>query len=142
MLVPHALSCDWSGCTLATSPVAEWFNRECLPKFVNELAPPTLQTFWHKRTTVAFTSVDAFKMQVIKIPHGWLFMTTMGSIPVHYRGRVVHGIKPGVSNQCSLYQNSEKNIVVSNIMIYQTIVFKVAYKYDTIIDLPFSSKTP
>ena len=47
----HALPCDWSGCTLATSAVAEWFNRECLPKFVNELAPPTLQTFWHERTT-------------------------------------------------------------------------------------------
>ena len=45
MLVPHALPCDWSGCTLATRAVAEWFNRECLPKFVNELAPPTLQTF-------------------------------------------------------------------------------------------------
>ena len=25
-LVPYALLCDWSGCTLATSAVAEWFN--------------------------------------------------------------------------------------------------------------------
>ena len=60
-LVPQALPCDWSGYTLATSAVAEWFNRECLPKFVNELAPPTLQTFGTSvrrvKGMVAFTLV-------------------------------------------------------------------------------------
>ena len=28
------------------SAVAEWFDRAWLQKFVNALAPPTLQTFW------------------------------------------------------------------------------------------------
>ena len=37
--------------TPATSAVAEWFDCAWWQNFVNELAPPTLQTFWHERTT-------------------------------------------------------------------------------------------
>ena len=61
-LVPHALLCDWSGGTLATSAVAEWFSRECLPKFVNELARLLCEPFGtsvrHVKGKVASTLVS------------------------------------------------------------------------------------
>ena len=45
-LVSHALPCECGhNCTIATSAVAKWFDHAWLQKFVNEFAPPTLQTF-------------------------------------------------------------------------------------------------
>ena len=48
MLVPHALPFDWSQLhPKATSAVTEWLDSAWL-QIVNELAPPTMQTFWYK----------------------------------------------------------------------------------------------
>ena len=49
-LVPHALPYDWSQLHPSNQRCWRVVNHAWLQKFVNELAPPILQTFWHEPT--------------------------------------------------------------------------------------------
>ena len=65
--MPHALLCDWSQLTLATSAVDEWFDCAWLQKFVNELAPPTLQTLGTSVRRVK--GIVAFTFNISQLPY-------------------------------------------------------------------------